>query len=371
MPSKRTESAACALRAQRNKSTWAARQLNCEIIGIETIRQLRPGFVRPINFAMIRSMTPSASARSDRGLVVFGEFFRDLVFYDLPRLPKLGEEVKTASIARFPGGGLATTAIVAASLGTPTRVITRVGRDALTSPEWQMLVHSGISTKGCEFHPHLPTAITVSASFGGDRMMITHDTVNVKLERLLKRSDVQKQLRSARHIHLACALRPPHLWTAAIRKLRKQGLTVSADMGWNPDVLESRRLPSLLKELEFVFPNEPEARAMTGEKTVEAAAMKLACWVPVPVIKLGQDGSLTVRDGKIVRRKSIRVRSVDATGAGDAFDGGFLHGYLEGWPLEECLSAGNICGALATTGAGGSCAIPTQKSLKQLMKKLR
>lgn len=316
-------------------------------------------------------MTPSASARSDRGLVVFGEFFRDLVFYDLPRLPKMGEEVKTASVARFPGGGLATTALVAASLGTHTKVITRVGRDALTSPEWQMLVRSGISTDGCEFDPHLPTAITVSASFGGDRMMITHDTVNVKLERLLQRSAVQKQLRTARHIHLACALRPPQVWAAAISKVRKQGLTVSLDMGWNLDVLKSPRLPSLLKELEFVFPNEPEAKAMTGEKTVEVAAMKLARSVRVPVIKLGQDGSLAVCNGKILRMKSIRVRNVDATGAGDAFNGGFLHGYLAGWPLEECLRAGNICGALATTGAGGSCAAPTQKSLKKLMKKLR
>jgi ribokinase len=316
-------------------------------------------------------MTPSASARSDRGLVVFGEFFRDLVFYDLPRLPKMGEEVKTASVARFPGGGLATTALVAASLGTPTKVITRVGSDALTSPEWQMLVRSGITTEGCEFDPRLPTAITVSASFGGDRMMITHDTVNVKLEKLFRRSAVQRQLRTARHIHLACALRPPQVWMTAIRKLRKQGLTVSADMGWNPDVLESRRLPSLLKELEFVFPNEPEALAMSGEKTIEAAAMKLARWVRIPVIKLGPDGSLAVRDGKILRMKSIRVRAVDATGAGDAFNGGFLHGTLAGWPLEDCLRAGNICGALATTGAGGSCAVPRQKILKELMKKLR
>lgn len=67
----------------------------------------------------------------------------------------------------------------------------------------------------------------------------------------------------------------------------------------------------------------------------------------------------------------MQVRSVDATGSGDAFNGGFLHGYLAGWPLEECLRAGNICGALATTGAGGSCAIPTRERLKKLMKKLR
>jgi ribokinase len=315
-------------------------------------------------------LTP-AFARSDRGMVVFGEFFFDLVFYDLPRVPRMGEEVKTASFARFPGGGLATTALVAAGLGTPVTAITRVGRDALTSPEWQRLIQSGISTQGSEFDAHLPTAITVCAAYEGDRMMITHDRINVKLEKLLARSGVQKQLRRACHLHMACAMRPPQAWMTVIRKLRKRGVTVSADLGWDLAVFESPRLPSLLKEFEFTFPNEPEAMAMTGEKTAEAAARKLARSVRVPVVKLGPDGSLAVRHGKIVRVKSIRVRAVDATGSGDAFNGGFLHGYLAGWPLEECLRAGNICGALATTGAGGSCAIPTREKLKKLMTKLR
>jgi len=320
-------------------------------------------------------MPPSGSTRNERrltrpgqrGLLVFGEFFRDLVFYNLPSVPRMGEEVKTASIARFPGGGLATTALVAASLGTPTKVITRVGRDALTSPEWQTLVRSGISTAGCEIDAHLPTAITVSAAFDGDRMMITHDAVNAKLEKLFQRRNVQKQLRAARHVHMACAMSRPQLWTRSIQRLRKSGLTFSADVGWNPEVLNSSRLPSLLREFEFVFPNELEARAITGEKTVERAAKELARWVRVPVVKLGADGSLAVRNGKTLRELSIRVRSVDATGAGDAFNGGFLHGYLAGWTLEECLRAGNICGALATTGPGGSCALPTQKSLRKLM----
>ncbi len=282
----------------------------------------------------------------------------------------MGEEVKTTSFARFPGGGVSTTSLVAAKLGTPTSAITRVGQDALGSPEWKMLVEGGVSTKGCEIDPRLPTAMTVSAAFDGDRMMITHDEVNAKLERLLGRSAVRKELEKASHVHMACAMRPPQVWVAAIQKLRKRGLTVSADVGWNPDVFESPRLPQLLKEFEFTFPNESEALAMTGEKTVEAAARKLARWVRVPVVKLGRDGSVAVSNGRITRIKSIRVRAVDATGAGDAFDGGFLHGYLAGWPLEECLRAGNICGALSTTSAGGSGAIPTEKDLKKLMRKL-
>jgi len=316
-------------------------------------------------------MLDRASARSHRRLAVFGEFFFELVFFDLSQPPRMGQEVKTTSFARFPGGGVSTTSLVAAKLGTPASAITRVGRDAVGSPEWRMLVEGGVSTRGCEVEPHLPTAMTVSAAFDGDRMMITHDEVNTKLEKLLARSAVRKELAKASHVHMACAMRPPQVWLPAIQKLRKQGLTLSADVGWNPDVFESPQLPSLLKEFEFTFPNESEALAMTGEKTVEAAARKLALRVKVPVVKLGPDGSVAVSNGRITRVKSIHVRAVDATGAGDAFDGGFLHGYLAGWPLEECLKAGNICGALSTTRAGGSGAIPTEKHLKRLMKTIR
>jgi len=311
----------------------------------------------------------SASARSSRRLVVFGEFFLDLVFYDLPRVPRMGEEVKTSSFAIFPGGGLATTALVAARLGTPTSFVTRIGRDALASPAWQALVESGVSTECCETHARLPTAMTVCAAFAGDRMMITHDVINRKLEMLLAHRRVKEKIRGAKHLHLACALWPPRIWAAALRKFRRLGLTLSADIGWNPEVLESLQLPGLLKELEFVIPNEMEARAMTGEKTVERAAQKLARWTRIPVIKLGEDGSLAMQNGKFVRMRSIRVKAVDATGAGDAFNGGFLHGHLAGWPLEDCLRAGNICGALATTRAGGSSAIPTLKRLRELMKR--
>ena len=107
------------------------------------------------------------------------------------------------------------------------------------------------------------------------------------------------------------------------------------------------------------------------EKTVEAAARRLAGWVRVPVVKLGQDGSLAVKDGRILRVGPLKVRTVDATGSGDAFNGGFLHGYLEGWSLEDCMRAGNVCGALAATRAGGSSAVPSRTKLKMLMNKLR
>lgn len=313
-------------------------------------------------------MTPSTFAHQSGRLVIFGEFYLDLIFYDLPDVPRMGEEVKTRHFAELPGGGLATTALVAAGLGTSTAVVTRVGPDARENPAWQKLANSSVSIEACEISPHFPTARTVCAAYDGDRMMITHDAINEKLERLLELPVVRRQLRTSKHLHLACALWPIRTWLSVIRRLRTEGLTLSADIGWNPEMFQSKDLPRLLQQLEFTFPNEIEARAITREQSAEGAVKKLARWVRVPIIKLGPAGSIAIQNGKMVRAKSIRVRSVDATGAGDAFNGGFLHGYLAGWSLEDCLRAGNVCGALATTAAGGSSAIPSGKKLKQLMK---
>jgi sugar/nucleoside kinase (ribokinase family) len=235
---------------------------------------------------------------------------------------------------------------------------------------WQKLVRSGISVAACEFSPKFPTAMTVCAAYDGDRMMITHDAINRRLHTLLMRPAVRGQLHKARHLHLACALKPVEAWTPAVRRLRSQGLTISLDIGWNPDVLRSSRLPALLRECDLVFPNEVETRTMTGEKSVERAARKLARWVRLPVVKLGRDGCIAVQNEKLLRVKSIRVHVVDATGAGDAFNGGFLHGYLSGWSLENCLRSGNICGAMATTCPGGASAILSRRKLLEAMKRI-
>src|SRR5690349_5096508 len=241
---------------------------------------------------MILSGMASSSNTRGPALVVVGEFFLDLIFYALPDLPRLGEEVKTHHLAQLPGGGLATTSLVASRLGTPTSAIARVGEDARSNPAWRSLEENKVCVNACEFSPSLPTARTVCAAFNGDRMMITHDVINQHLEKLLSRQVAQRTLQKAKHVHLACALWPIPAWLSWIKRLRAQGLSVSADIGWNPDMFQSRSLPRLLRELDFLFPNEVEARAITGEKNTERALKKLADWVPVPVIKLGQAGSV-------------------------------------------------------------------------------
>jgi sugar/nucleoside kinase (ribokinase family) len=95
----------------------------------------------------------------------------------------------------------------------------------------------------------------------------------------------------------------------------------------------------------------------------------LADLVPTPVIKLGAQGAVGLERGRLVRVRPPRVEAVDTTGAGDAFNAGFLWACLQGAPLARCLLAGNICGALSTRAPGGTAAFPTLRELGAALRK--
>jgi sugar/nucleoside kinase (ribokinase family) len=57
------------------------------------------------------------------------------------------------------------------------------------------------------------------------------------------------------------------------------------------------------------------------------------------------------------------VTAVDAVGAGDSFDAGFIFKWLLGGDLDECLRFGNMCGALSVTRAGGTAAFQNSEQI--------
>jgi sugar/nucleoside kinase (ribokinase family) len=297
-------------------------------------------------------------------LVVLGEFFSDMIFYGLRNQPRFGEEVKTDSFLIAPGGGLATAAIAASRLGSTTGIITRVGADAEVLPTWNEILAEGLDVTACEVRRDQATALTVSVAYQSNRMMVTHEPINQQLEDLLTQKAVLDKLHKARHVHFACALRRPRRWIPVMKELREDGITVSADFGWNPD-LSPVQLHSIVRHCEFLFPNEHEAKAITGASDAMRALERLEEWVRVPVVKLGRRGAMLKADGRVYRQATLPIAIVDATGAGDAFDGGFLHAFLHGADWDECLLAGNICASLSASQPGGSQGLPSAKEYRR------
>jgi sugar/nucleoside kinase (ribokinase family) len=282
-------------------------------------------------------------------LVTAGEAFDDFIFHGLTRLPKPGEEIKTSRFSRSSGGGAVITAIAAARLGIRCGVVSGLSRESA-----RLLRSEGVSVTNLRKRSE-PPALTVALSMPADRAFVTFNGVNDRLPVRLRRALTRIR---ARHVHMA--FYPPRCrpWVAVIERLRRRGVTTSWDFGWNPPLRADRAFDALAAAVDYLFVNQDEAMLYSGTRRIADA---LAHWRrsqrPV-IVKLGGSGSRAVADGIDIRAGALRARVVDTTGAGDAFNGGFLAAILRRRDLSAALRLGNRVGALSTERAGGIAGLP-------------
>jgi sugar/nucleoside kinase (ribokinase family) len=117
---------------------------------------------------------------------------------------------------------------------------------------------------------------------------------------------------------------------------------------WEADVLET------LKWVDVLLPNEYEACRLARKDDPLSAVEMLAQKVPLVVMKRGEKGVVARRKNEFVEVSVAKIEAVDTIGAGDSFDAGFLHQFIRGADLQECLRFGNLTGALSTTRQGGT-----------------
>ncbi len=285
-------------------------------------------------------------------LLCTGESFDDLIFSGLERLPEPGEEVRTDHFTSTIGGGAVITAVAAARRGLRVTVMS-----ALTDAAVARLKGEKVAVRNLR-KPGEPGAISAALSTSTERSFVTFNGSNAKLEpRLARELNAIASSTSARgrpdHIHLAFYPHDCATWTHIVSRLRLRGITTSWDFGWNEPLTTDRGLTTLLDALDFVFVNEMEAMLYTGELTLTDAITHWRRRSSIVIVKLGPDGSVWVSPKGDIHRGAPRVKVVDTTGAGDAFNGGFLAAWLRGGTPTQCLAAGNAAGAAATREPGG------------------
>jgi ribokinase len=290
-------------------------------------------------------------------LLAVGEAFEDLIFVGLPHMPRSGEELKTARFVSTIGGGAVITATAASRLGLRAGVVSGLSRDAAIALRRDKVRVVNLKRAG-EAH-----AVTVSLSTKHDRSFVTFNGVNDRLESRLPGALAHER---ATHVHFALAPQRCDRWARIVGRLRAGGVTTSWDFGWSPSLRGSRGFRELVGAVDVVFVNEAEAALYAGTRRYAAG---LAFWrrsARNTVIKLGARGSRWVATAPATLDLAVaapRVRAVDTTGAGDAFNGGFLVGLLRGRPPRECLRIGNFVGARSTLAAGGVAALPHRDEL--------
>jgi ribokinase len=294
-------------------------------------------------------------------LLTAGEAFQDLIFVGLPRMPRSGEELRTQRFAATIGGGALITAVAGSRLGLRTAIASALSEEAARALRMER-VHVVNLKRPEEAH-----AVSVSLSTRNNRSFVTFNGVNDRLEKRLPA--VIARLR-ARHVHLAFAPRHCALWTRIVERLRAQGVTTSWDFGWNPALRTGAGFRRLLSGADFIFVNEAEA--VLYARTPPTVAAAIGFWRSAArntIIKLGPHGSRWIagahQEAPRLQPNDVsvpppRVRVVDTTGAGDAFNGGFLFAWLGGQPPRECLRIGNFVGAQSTTAPGGIAGLPAR-----------
>jgi sugar/nucleoside kinase (ribokinase family) len=296
-------------------------------------------------------------------ILVLGELNADLILQgDLqPAWAQAEKLIDDATITL--GGSSAIFACGAARLGLKVAFVGVVGDDLMGQYCRTTLAAAGVDLRGLVVDPALRTGMTVILQRPDDRAMFTFlGTIAAltpeRIDPLL--------LANARHVHVGAywlqqGLQSglPGIFAAA----RQHGATTSLDTNWDP-AEHWFGLEQVLAETDILLPNEAEACAIAGalvgqKVTLDQATEVLSSRIATVAIKRGGAGAIAVCGAEQVHAAPLPIAVVDAVGAGDSFDAGFLCGMLHGWEIARCLRLGVACGSLSTRAAGGTAAQPT------------
>jgi sugar/nucleoside kinase (ribokinase family) len=283
--------------------------------------------------------------------VVVGPVDQPILFGQRERL------VPTGSLVL--GGSAAIMACGAARLGLDVAFAGRVGDDPAGDFVRTALTDRGVNVDALIVDPSLSTPLTTILTSGDDRAILTSPGCLPATSA----DDVPRSLlRSTRHVHAASFYLLPAL-AAGLAGIFKEAKSAKATTSLDPNDDPAGRwdrmiLDPVLRVTDVFLPNAAEALALTGHPEVEAAAGILARRGPLVVVKNGADGGLAHDGSKVTTAPALKVDTVDAVGAGDSFDAGWVAASLHGFRTERALAFAAACGSLSTRAAGGTDAQP-------------
>lgn len=274
----------------------------------------------------------SRSADTRPRIIVLGDLVLDVVLVpdrDLER----GTDV-TGGVRLRQGGSASTTARWLGRLGARTSLVCAVGRDATGRSLVAAVAADGVTVRAVRIAGARTGRIGVLVEPDGERSFVTERGAALRLRPEDLRADWFARA-DALHLPAYSLLDQPLglAGMAATRLARAAGALVSVDLSSSAPLLASGRRAALRLIAEaapdLLFATRDEAKALVGHKD-EARLTELA---PVAVVKRGRKGAtILVRQGDETLRFEVAtspVKAHDTTGAGDAFDAGFLAGWLE------------------------------------------
>ncbi len=290
-------------------------------------------------------------------VIVVGELNVDLILNSIDSFPEMGKEKLAKKMTLALGSSSAIFASNLSALGAKVAFIGKIGNDTFGYLVKEILISKNVNADYLITSDELNTGATIILNFDEDRAMVTYPGA---MEHLTINDISDETISSAKHLHFSSYFLQPGMQPDTARlfnKAKDKGLTTSLDIQWDPSEKWDFNYKEVLPYVDVFLPNEQEALLLTNENTLDSAINKLIPFAKYIAVKLGSKGSFLAGNGNNIFKKSfLNNNVVDAIGAGDSFNAGFIFKFINGYDVNECQEFGNLTGAINTTASGGTAA---------------
>ncbi len=304
--------------------------------------------------------------KTEFDILVVGELNIDLILNNIASIPKIGTEIIANKMDLTLGSSSAIFASNVSTLGSRTSFIGKIGNDSYGEFILHSLKKKNVDTSSIIVSDTEKTGATIVLNYSEDRAMITFPGAMKELSS----SDISDDtLKKAKHLHISSIFLQPKLKTSLkdiFIRAKSFGLTTSLDIQWDPDEKWDINFKNILPLVDVFLPNEKELLAITNKNNIDDAINSIKYTANAIVVKMGNNGALVYYKGDVTKKASFLNKNVvDAIGAGDSFNAGFINSFVKNEDFATCLINGNLMGAINTTGIGGTGAFQNISTVKE------
>jgi len=278
------------------------------------------------------------------------------------------------------GGDTSNAIVAAARLGARTGYVTRVGDDAFGRRLVELWREEGVATDAVDVDSERPTGVYF-VSHGAQGHEFSYLRQGSAASAMTPAGLPRDVLRATRMLHLsaisqAISTSACDACFAAIEIARRGGASIAYDTNLRLKLWPLARAKAVifatLRCADYALPSHDDARLLFGDEApIGIVAACHALGARVVVLKLGPGGCLVSDGTRTERVEGHRVSSIDATGAGDCFDGAFEARIAAGDDPFAAARYANGAAAVATTGYGAVAPLPRPDDVRRLVATLR